>query len=239
MKIHLLSADPDYGRLDGPEEVAALFGRSSRVRSKAVWSPPLLRSPLFRGKSQTLGVDCLPTTAPGGGNCLIFGSLARQRLGEVLRAAGEFLPVHMATDSSLPDDYEWFNCTTYLKDAISRATAGEYVERYDLWHDIKRWEFQADVVANAPSVFMVPNDGFQRLYCRGDVADIIKDADLLGFNTPLLWSSNKGGVEGAVPSFWDSMQSSREEQKNRVKRVRVKRRAAQRILAARIASSSA
>lgn len=233
MKIHVLSADLDYGQLYGPSERPMAFMECIGVQSERAWNPPLLHPVMFRGKNWTLAVDCIQSTYAPGGNSMLMNSLAKEKLHLILSLAGEFLPVNVMSQFGIPNDYAWFNCTTRLEGALAPGSRGKRSDVTGAWEDILHWEFVSEVAQAAPPVFTLANESVGHVYCRDEVAEFIAESGLLGFRVTPVWSSEHGGMNAPLRSFKDMVCPTPDVLAQKRKETKEKRKAAERILAAR------
>lgn len=233
MDIHLLLPDLDFGLCDQGGDITQIR-RLSNASGKLDWpdnGPFMMRVRLRKKKLDIVWVDGIRTLSPGNGNSLLLSAYALGVLASFLQGRGALSPLDFGPDCVPTQPYVWFNCTTWLEGAIDASSTGKYEHNY--WGDIEKWEFNREVVMGGPSVFMVPNDSFRNLYCTGEVAKAIDQSDLIGFDVPLLWSSETGGKEHPLPPFSDMYCPSKEVARQRREAKLAKRKIALKALAMR------
>jgi hypothetical protein len=139
----------------------------------AEWRPPLLR--LYDDKKRPLPVGDFPSFTA---LIPVFSERAVEALGDMLRANGELLPVHTATDT-----YYAFNPLTTL-DALDEQDSE--IARYPdgAIRSIQRHVFYQDRLRDA-TIFQIPQDLVT--FVTDTFVDRVKEAGLLGFRFDLVW----------------------------------------------------
>jgi len=202
MNIYRVDADCAYGVLPIVEEPGLVrFWRETAGKpSSANWRIPTM---LVELDNDFVPVDCVCSATPPGRG-LLLNRRARDALGELLSPYGEFLPVRLGSF-----DYRWFNCTVQVDAVDQERTEGVRAEppaRPGFWMRITRWAFKPEALAQPPVIFGLPRDR-PTLLCGDVLKSAVEQADLLGFEFQLLWSSETGGVRvnpGPPPMFGEA-----------------------------------
>ena len=187
MRVYLLRGDPDYHVLAAADGFAWLGASGRPVAGD--WPVPRLGLFADDPAGGFLAVDCLPVGVAADG--VVLSGRARGALGGVLEGAGELLPVEVV---GVP--YWWFNCLARVDALSATGTIADWVgvEGRRFIASTRQLAFRAEVVAEAPAVFRVPELPAGYLFARDVVGDLVERAGLIGFRLDLVWSSLEGAV---------------------------------------------
>jgi hypothetical protein len=119
-------------------------------------------------------------------------AVAMQRVGDVLRACGELLPVTYEADSGGRDTFHWFRCLTVIDARDDSKTIGKrYSDNPVSYVRIDRYAFFADRIGDA-LLFHLPQG--TTLFCTEAFKKLIDDSGLVGLSFQLRWSDEPEGA---------------------------------------------